>query len=310
MFLFFLNFLFPYLTVTTLQYAIDYRTINPLDVSPFISALSAQRVNMYYDVYIHHHNMLLETLSSHTFNQVYLDILQGKFGPTIGSYMFQTPYYSYPDHLDSYIGFLNNTYVINSIEFFEFLQKNQVPREIFFDQYSEQVSVTDLEQYLLNNFLDFRTIEGFYINKKLSVASLAFLEKLIYNPKRLTYKFLLDYYFRPRTTNLDFKYYKNLGIQNNNLWYHPLVPLYSFEEIIVKKSAAHSTILQLKDKYFSHERLVNSQNFIFSPLTEQSLHIDAKNVSEFQLISQKRNHIISRKTLKRVNSHKIFESRK
>ena len=309
--LFFLNFLFPYLTVTTLQYVIDYRTINPLDVSPFISALSAQRVNMYYDVYIHHHNMLLETLSSHTFNQVYLDILQGKFGPTIGSYMFQTPYYSYPDHLDSYIGFLNNTYVINSIEFFEFLQKNQIPREIFFDQhFRDKFSVTDLEQYLLNHFLNFRTMEGFYINKKLSVASLAFLEKLLYNPKRLTYKFLLDYYFRPRTTNLDFKYYKNLVLQNNNLWYHPLVPLYSFDEIIVKKSAAHSTILQLKDKYFAHERLGNPQNFIFSPLTEQSVHIDAKNVSEFQLISQKRNHIISRKSLKRVNSHKIFESRK
>jgi hypothetical protein len=96
--------------------------------------LSAQRVSQYYDVYVYHHDLLLETMSSYTFNQVYLDVLQAKFGPTVGSYMFQTPYYSYPDHLNSYISFVNNSYVVGSLEYLEFMQKKLIPRE-FSDSY-------------------------------------------------------------------------------------------------------------------------------------------------------------------------------
>jgi hypothetical protein len=82
---------------------------------------------MYEDVYRQYHDILLNTMSSHTFQQVYLDILQAKFGPSVGSYIYQTPIYDYPDHINSYITFLNNTYVLGTSEYYSFLADNILP---------------------------------------------------------------------------------------------------------------------------------------------------------------------------------------
>jgi len=213
---------------------------------------------MYADVYHQYHDILLNTMSSHTFQQVYLDILQAKFGPTVGSYMYQTPVYDYPDYINSYITFLNNTYVLGTGEYYSFLSEKlvQMPK------YHKKVfNFETIDEFLIPYFIKNRQISGYYPNIKKNKSTLNFLETLLYFPKNLTYKFLMDFYMKPRIDNLDFKQFSNFRLLLPEYWFHPLVPNYTFDEIIVKKTNLQLTVLNLKHKFNTYNNLDTLEEF-------------------------------------------------
>jgi hypothetical protein len=62
------------------------------DVPLGVQEVSRLRLTQYRDLYRGYRHLLLTQVHNYTFLQTYLDVLQLRYGPTVGQFFFQTPH--------------------------------------------------------------------------------------------------------------------------------------------------------------------------------------------------------------------------